>query len=108
MPDLALEIVPAEEPGGLDLHQKIELYFDLGVALVLLIDVEAETVQTMRRGQSPVVAVGDDLIDLGNLVPGLQLTVRGLFDQALPDWFFGPRGAQAEDAAALAADDDDG
>ena len=100
VPDLALEIVPAEEPGGLDLHQKIELYFDLGVALVLLIDVEAETVQTLRRDQSLVVASGDELIDFGSLVPGFELTVRGLFDRALPKWLWGPRGGQAEDDAA--------
>lgn len=99
-PDLAVEIVPTD-PDGLDVRSKLPRYLDLGIPLVLLIDVEAESILMMRRGQEPIAISGDDRIDIDDVLPGFSLTVRALFDEALPTWFFGPRGAQADvDAAA--------
>jgi Uma2 family endonuclease len=96
-PDLAAEIVPYQA-SGLPMLKRCLRYFDLGTSVALVIDVEEELILTLRPGGQPVMLNGDDRIDLDDLLPGFDLTVRALFDQALPEWFWGPR-RQADDEA---------
>lgn len=102
VPDLVVELVPHESSGFATLRKCLR-FFELGVAVVLLIDADDELVMTLRRDRAPVVAAGDEQIDFGDMLPGFELTVRALFDAALPERIFGPRGgrdSQADDEAA--------
>jgi Uma2 family endonuclease len=104
-PDLAAEIVPTE-PDGLDVRSKLPLYLNLGIPLVLLVDVDTESILLMRPGREPVTISGDDRIDIDDVVPGFDLTVRTLFHETLPTCFFGPRDRQADDDAAASVRSD--
>jgi Uma2 family endonuclease len=84
-PDIAVEIVSPEQRVG-DLLKKCLRYADVGVAVSLVVDVDDETMYALRPGQPLRVLQGDDRIDLDDVLPGLDLTVRALFDSIVPDW----------------------
>src|SRR5205807_2263964 len=73
-PDLAAEIALTERV-GLDVRQKCPRSFDLGVPVVVLIDVEEELILVMRPDRQQVVIRGDARIDLDDVLPGFDLTV---------------------------------
>jgi Uma2 family endonuclease len=83
--DIAVEIVSPEQRVG-DLLKKCLRYADVGVAVSLVVDVDDETMYALRPGQPLRVLQGDDRIDLDDVLPGLDLTVRALFDSIVPDW----------------------
>jgi Uma2 family endonuclease len=84
-PDIAIEIVSPEQRVG-DLLKKCLRYADVGIPLSLLVDPDDETIYAIRPGQPLRVLQGDDRIDLDDVLPGFDLTVRALFDSIVPDW----------------------
>jgi hypothetical protein len=65
----------------------------------LLVDADDEPVQIMRPNQPTVIVRDDQRIDVGDVIPGLDLTAAALFRAAIPDWLW-TRSGQADDAAA--------
>ena len=79
-PDLVAEIV---SPGQalVDLEQRCRWYAEHGVEITLLIHPRREWVRLYRPGALPRELTGDDEITLEDVLPGLRLTVRELFDE---------------------------
>ena len=84
-PDIAIEIVSPEQRVP-DLLKKCLRYADVGVPVSLLVDPDDGTIYAIRPGQPLRVLQGDDRIDLDDVLPGFDLTVRALFDSIVPSW----------------------
>jgi Uma2 family endonuclease len=87
-PDLAVEIISPDQTVR-ELLEKCLRYAEVGVAISLVVDPDDETVYAIRPGQPLRVLRGDDRIDLDDVLPGFDLTVRALFDSIVPDWLRG-------------------
>jgi Uma2 family endonuclease len=83
-PDIAVEIV---SPGQsvTDLVKKCLRYIGVGTTVALVVDPGPETVLAFRAGQPLLALQGDDRIDLEDVLPGIELTVRALFESLTPD-----------------------
>ena len=82
-PALVVEILsPSNRPG--DVHAKIADYLAAGVSIVWVVDAWSETVRMYRTLLAPEVLRGDDRLEAGNALPGLDLRVRALFEGDLP------------------------
>jgi len=88
-PDVAVEITSAGY-STMSLIRKSLRYLEVGVPVALLIDPEEELVLAFRPGQTPRAFEGDDRIDLDDVLPGFDLTVRALFQAASLDWLDEP------------------
>lgn len=78
-PDLAVEIVSPED-SVTQLIAKCLRYLTFGTTVSVLVDPDQETVLTFRPDQPLRILQGQDRIDLDDVLPGFELTVRGLFD----------------------------
>lgn len=77
-PVLAVEVrSPGDRPGRLD--RKVQDYIRGGVKLVWIVDFEEKTVSVHRPGKSVEVHSAPDVLDGGIELPGLQVSVEGLF-----------------------------
>lgn len=83
-PDIAVEIVSPEQ-SVTALIKKCLRYIRLGSTVALLIDPDPETVLVFRPEQPLLLLQGDDRVDLDDVLPGLALTVREIFDELTPD-----------------------
>lgn len=84
-PDLAIEVMSP----GQTLSSQMQKCLDLlqqGTARALLINHEEEAVFAFRPDQPLKVLRGDDRIDLDDLLPGFELTVRELFEAVNWSW----------------------
>jgi Uma2 family endonuclease len=100
-PDLAIEIISP----GQTLARQIQKCLDLlanGTVVALLIYPEEEAVFELRQQQPLKVLTQDDRIDLDDMLPGFEMTVRELFEAVNWSWLDEePEGeTQADDAAA--------
>jgi len=77
--DIAIEIVSPEQSVNRLIRRCIRFNED-GVSIALLVDPDDDSVLLFRSGTPPQALSGDDSIDLTDVLPGLQLTVRELFD----------------------------
>lgn len=77
-PDIAIEIVSPEQSRRL-LDERCRWYVANGVLIVLLVDTDDETVREYRPDVEPHVLRGDDMLDLGDVLPGFTLVVAELF-----------------------------
>lgn len=92
-PDLAIEVLSPDDTAA-DVHTKVREYLVHGVALVVVVDPEEQTVTVSRPlGEHSAVASGverhssqrdvrltlDGVLDLGEVVPGFTCPVRELF-----------------------------
>lgn len=84
-PDVAVEVVSPDQTVG-ELLRKCLRYADLGVAISLVVDADDESVFVIRPGEPMRALHGDDRIDLDDVLPGMELTVRGLFASIVPRW----------------------
>lgn len=84
-PDLAIEIA---SPGQkwVDLMRKCLRYLAQGTSAAVLVDPEQEAVLLFRPDQPLRVLQGDDRIDLDDVLPGFELTVRQLFEALSLGW----------------------
>jgi Uma2 family endonuclease len=87
-PDIAVEIISPDQTLRAHLEKCLR-YAEVGVAISLVVDPDDETVYAIRPGQPLRVLRGDDRIDLDDVLPGFDLTVRALFDSIVPDWLRG-------------------
>ena len=84
-PDLAIEIVSP----GQTLSGQIRKCLDLvarGTTVALLVHPGEESVFAFRPDQPLHVLQGDDRIDLDDVLPGFELTVRQLFEAVNWSW----------------------
>lgn len=81
MPDLAVEIISLTNTAD-EVAEKLEEYYKAGVRLVWVVyPVQMKIYAYTSTTQVQVLAPGDELDD-GNVLPGLRLTLRHLFDKA--------------------------
>jgi Uma2 family endonuclease len=78
-PDVAIEIRSPDQSIA-DLLDKCRQYLANGVPTVLLIHPSQRWVRRFGADGSDVTLRGDDRIDLDDVLPGFDLTVRTLFD----------------------------
>jgi Uma2 family endonuclease len=78
-PDVAVEIVSPQQSVNRLIRRCIR-FNDDGVAIALLVDPRDQSVMDFRPGALPRALRGDDRIDLSQVAPGFELTVRELFD----------------------------
>jgi Uma2 family endonuclease len=78
-PDVTIEIVSPRQ-GVNALVGRCAWYISHGVCLALLVDPTDESVTAFQEGAAPAYWRGSDRIDLGEILPGFDLTVEGLFD----------------------------
>jgi Uma2 family endonuclease len=81
-PDAVVEIRSPDQTIS-DLDAKCRLYLANGVPLVLLIHPAQEWVRVYRADGTVATLRGDERIDLDSILPGLDLTVRKVFDTLL-------------------------
>ena len=80
--DLVIEVLsPSNRPG--DMHAKIADYLAAGVATVWLVDPWSSTVRVYKSLLAPVILRGDDRLDGGAALPGLDVRVCDFFDPDL-------------------------
>lgn len=79
-PDLAVEVLsPDDRPS--EVREKVEEYLRQGVPLALVIDPDEKTVAIARPSISSITLRKDDeLLDLGDVVPGFRCRLREIFE----------------------------
>ena len=77
-PDIAIEIASPGQ-GRQKLLARCRWFVEQGARLALLVDPRRQTVTVVRAGEAPRVLRGDDVLDLGEIIPGLTLVVGELF-----------------------------
>jgi Uma2 family endonuclease len=77
-PDIAVEIVSPEQRVR-SLVRKCEWYVASGVPLALVADPETFVVIVFRPSVPPATLTGDDVVEFGPVLPGLQISVNQLF-----------------------------
>jgi Uma2 family endonuclease len=83
-PDIAIEIVSPDQTAT-DLVSKCIWYVKNGVKIALIADPHEDTVLRFRQDALPDVLTGDDRIDLDEVLPGFELTVKQLFSSLVLD-----------------------
>jgi Uma2 family endonuclease len=78
-PDIAVEIVSPQQSVA-SLVRRCVRFNENGVPIALLIDPRARSVVDFRPGAPPRSLLGEDAIDLSEVLPAFKLTVRELFD----------------------------
>lgn len=82
-PALVIEILsPSNRPG--EMHAKIADYLAAGASLVWVVDPWSETVRLYRTLLAPRLLRGEDRLEGGDALPGLDLRVADLFEANLP------------------------
>lgn len=76
-PDIAIEIVSPSQ-SVTSLIRTCQRYLDRGVPIALILDADDESVILLKDGLARVLH-GDDRIDLSEVLPGFELTVRQVF-----------------------------
>jgi len=100
-PDIAIEIVsPGQSVTGL--IAKCLRYLTLGTKVALIVDPGQETVLALRPDSPIQVMRDDDRIDIGDVLPDFELTVRELFGAIVSDL---PDDEDAPDVGEAAADE---
>jgi Uma2 family endonuclease len=84
-PDIAVEIVSPDQ-SVTDQIKKCLRYIALGSQVELVIDPDPETVLVFRDRQPLQLLQGDDRINLDDVLPGFELTVRAMFNALAPAW----------------------
>jgi Uma2 family endonuclease len=77
-PDVAVEVVSSEQRMTA-VFRKCVWYVSNGVPVALAIDPDDKSVFVLRPGALPVPVVGEERIDLDDVLPGFQLTAAELF-----------------------------
>ena len=79
-PDLAVEVLSAEQHGEPYARRKIAEYFGAGGTVVWLVDPEAKTVRAYEAGKAEHTVHSDgDLLTLDAIAPGLGSPVSASF-----------------------------
>ena len=84
-PDVAVEILSLGQSRP-TLVERCRWYVEHGVRLAIFVDPLREAARVFRPGTDSGDLRGSDLLDLGDVLPGLALTVDELFAPLLADW----------------------
>ena len=78
-PDLAIEVLsPDDRPG--EMRRKVRDYLTGSVAVVLVVDLDKQSI-TVSRASTPAVTLREnDTLDIGDVVSGFHCTVREIFE----------------------------
>ena len=79
MPELVVEIVPPSDSEQ-DVGDKIAMWLDNGVSVVLEVRPETRSITTHRSGVPAVTLRDDDVLDGGDVLPGFALPLGEIFD----------------------------
>lgn len=79
-PDLAVEVRSPTDRMA-DAVAKVALYLHAGVQLVWLVDPDARTVVVFRPDASPRVLATNDILDGGDVLPGLHIPIADIFTE---------------------------
>ena len=77
-PDLAVEVLSKGNTAG-EMERKRREYFQAGVRLVWMVDVEVRTVAVFTSAESSRTLNEDQILDGGGVLPGFSLALRELF-----------------------------
>lgn len=78
-PDIAIEIAsPGQRVARL--VERCGWYVNNGVRIALMVNPRDHSVTLFRPDETPLTLLGDVAIDLSEVIPGFQLTVKTLFD----------------------------
>ena len=79
-PDLAVEVKSPNDSRP-EMFAKAQMWIGYGTRIVLVLDPAPVTVTVYRPNSAPVVYNEDDVLDLGDLLPGFSCPVWRLFRQ---------------------------
>ncbi|HEU5117985.1 MAG TPA: Uma2 family endonuclease, partial [Isosphaeraceae bacterium] len=83
VPDLAVEVLSISNTRG-EMTRKLQDYFDAGCRVVWYVDPVTETIHVHRALNSVVVLGRKDVIDGGDLLPGLSIKLEDIFSEPAP------------------------
>jgi len=78
-PDLAIEVLSPEDRSR-DVLDKVGEYLEAGVRLVLVVDPERRRVNAYRALTEVATSGVDDVVDLGEVVPGFAFRLREILE----------------------------
>ena len=78
-PDLAAEVISPNDRYS-DVAEKVEQWLAAGTRVVLVVDPPTRSVAAHRASRPVLRLSGADVIDLDDVIPGLSIPVRDLFD----------------------------
>jgi Uma2 family endonuclease len=79
-PDLAIEVVPPSDRYS-KIAKKVELYLRYGTRLVLIVDADEQIIVQHTSAGTKIFA-RDDILDFGDVLPGLNIRVRDIFEES--------------------------
>jgi Uma2 family endonuclease len=79
-PDAVIEVLsPDDRPS--EMRRKVAEYLTTGVAVVVVVDPNKEAVTAYRPAGSPtLLGAADDVLDLGDVIPGFHCRLREIFE----------------------------
>jgi Uma2 family endonuclease len=77
-PHIAVEILSPSDSHG-DVHEKLRIYLDHGVAAVWIVDPDDQSVRIYRPGQPVTLFSGDQVLNCEPEMPGFAVKTRLLF-----------------------------
>ena len=85
IPDLAVEVISPGEDAD-DIQTKLRTYLAKGTQQVWLVYPTTKELHQYRRDENPEIRIyrGSQILDLGDLFPGFELTTDQIF--AIPEW----------------------
>jgi Uma2 family endonuclease len=78
-PDLAVEVISKSNTKA-EIARKMIEYFAAGTRLAWVVDPKTETVRVHQAPRRFIVLGSDDVLDGGDVIPGLRMPVKDLFD----------------------------
>ncbi len=82
-PDLAVEVL-SESNTKAEIQRKLGEYFEAGTRLAWIIDPRTRTARAYTTAEQFAQMTEDDLLDGGEVLPGFELSLRQLFEEAGP------------------------
>ncbi len=79
IPDLVVEVISKNDTGPY-VQRKVDDYLQAGVKIVWVANPESRTLTEHRRDQNPRVFTESEPVVLPDLIPGLQISLKEMFD----------------------------
>ena len=80
IPELVVEISSPSDSER-DIGEKVAMWLDHGVLMVLEVHPATRTVMVHRPGTPAVTLTGGDVLEIGGVLPGFALPLREIFDR---------------------------
>ena len=79
VPDMVAEVYSPSDRAA-EFNEKIQMWLDFGVRLVLALYPQARTITAHRPGLPAITLAYDDTLEGGDAIPGFSCPVRDIFD----------------------------